>query len=243
MYPILFKIGSITFYSHGVLIVLGLLAGGLLSYFLAKKNGLATEKVADNIIYISIFGIIGARIAYLVLYPSQYSSITQIFLLWNGGLVSYGGFFLGGFALMAILRFQKQPILRWFDVFSTGLFMGMAVGRVGDLLAADYGSFSDGHFWTANPLLEAVLCIIIVIISSSAFIALGSRLRDGLVFILSLLIYTGGRFIIEFQRGDPILLMGLSLSQLFSIFIFILSLVSLTFLLKAKEKGNYGIIS
>ena len=39
MYPILFHLGSVNFYTHGLMVALGALIGGLIIYLLAKKEG------------------------------------------------------------------------------------------------------------------------------------------------------------------------------------------------------------
>ncbi len=244
MYPVLFKIGGLNFYSHGMLIVAGIIFAALLIFFLSKRSELNQSYLLDNIIYVSLFGMIGARIAYFILYPNQWSNLSQIFLLWQGGLVSFGGFILGAITLLILLKSQKQSVLPWLDLFAIGLPLGIAFARVGDWLAGDYGILSAAvinGFWAKfvnNPLLEAVLCVLILIILLSIFLFAKKKVSDGFIFLLSILIYTGGRFIIDFWRSDPDFFVGLSVGQTFSLIVFII--IGLLFIIMAR-KGRKGV--
>ena len=246
MYPVLFKIGSVVFYSHGVLLVAGIIFGALLVYLLSRRSELSQNYVLDNVIYVSLFGIIGARIAYFLLYPNQFNNISQVIFLWQGGLVSFGGFILGGITLFFLLKLQKQPILPWLDLFAIGLPLGIALGRVGDWSAGDYGILpvlAASGAWAQfvnNPLLEAGLCVLIVLILLFMFLFAKIKKIDGIIFLLSILIYSGGRFMIDFWRGDPSFLIGLSLGQLFSLLMFIVSAVVFALKIRKDRKGAYN---
>lgn len=244
MYPIIFQIGGLTFYSHGVLIVAGIFAGALLVYFLAKKLGLSRPNLFDNIIYTTLAGIIGSRLAYLFSYPNQFQNPIQFFRFSEGGLISYGGFIAGGLTLYLLLKSQKQPVMKWFDLFSAGLLLGLAFGRAGDYLTGDYGAMqASGVFSLAsNPLLESFLCLLVIVISLLILLVGKERFKEGTAFFVSVLIYSGGRFIIEFWRGDPDFFLGMSFSQIFSILVFIISLGLFILIRKMKQKGaNYEI--
>jgi len=242
MHPILFKIGNITFYSHGLLIVLGIIAAALLIFCLSKKNDLDRTYLLDNIVYVSLIGVIGARITYFILYPHQFESASQIILLWDGGLVSYGGFVLGALALFILLKIQKQPILKWLDLYVIGLFLGLFFGRIGDWFAGDYGTGLGVTRFTQSflptPLLEAGLCVLIVIFSLSIFLLGKKRLIDGLVLLSSILIYSGGRFIIDFWRGEMPIFLGLSTGQIFSLIVFAISLAIFVLMVRGEKERS-----
>lgn len=245
MHPILFKIGGLTFYSHGLFIVLGIIVGALLVYLLASKSGLDKTRLIDNIIYVCLIGVIGARVTYFILYPGQFESISQIIFLWQGGLVSYGGFVLGGLALFFLLRLQKQPILKWLDLFAIGLPFGLLLGRIGDWLAGDYGIFPLAKkaifgIQMPNPLVEAGFCALVVLILLSIFWFGRDKVKDGTIFLLSVLIYSGGRFIIDFWRYEAPVLFGLSAGQVFNIIVFLLATVIFILKLMREKKGAYN---
>src|SRR3989344_3914018 len=131
MYPILFHLGSVNFYTHGLMIALGAVLGGAIIFYLAKKEDLSRKYLLDTLIYSLFVGIIVARIAYLIFYYYQFSSWKDMFLIWYGGLVSFGGFVGGFLAAALILKKRHENVLRWFDLGIVGVLAGWAIGKVG----------------------------------------------------------------------------------------------------------------
>ena len=229
MYPILFSIGNLTVYTHGVVIVLGIILGAIIAYVSAKKENLNTEYFWDNIVYSVFFGIIGARLVYFIVYRSQFYSWKELFQIWNGGLVSYGGFFFGGVCLWLLLKYQKSNVARWFDFLAIGFFLGLSIGRIGEVFSGEYnGVYSHLSMpligvYNVVPvsLYEAILSLfifgIIYILNNKA----SKKEFPGLVAIISVLLYSLGRFIIDWWRVEPKNVYGLSLGQLVSLILFI----------------------
>ncbi len=79
MYPVLFSIGRVNIYTHGLMIVIGAILGGLLIYYLAKRQEIAASLTFDLIIYSLIGGLLGARILYVLLYYDQFLNFKEIF--------------------------------------------------------------------------------------------------------------------------------------------------------------------
>lgn len=137
MQPILFHLGPVAVYSFGVFIALGFLAGGFVAYRLAKRAGLATRNFIDYFLYAAVAGLIGARVWHLAFKPSQVHSLWQVFSLWGGGLSLQGGLAAAGLTLWFLLRRAGEPVLRWFDVLTIGLTVGLVIGKVGSFLNGD----------------------------------------------------------------------------------------------------------
>lgn len=243
MHPILFQLGAVTIYTHGLLAVLGIILGAAVAYYLAGKKGLKNPYFFDIIIFTALLGIIGARLAYFVLYRDQFENSSQIFFLWQGGLVSYGGFVVGAITFSLISRAQKQPVLRWFDFLSVGFFLGLMFGRIGDIFAGDYsgapitGSKFLGYFSSVPvPLYEAFLCLFIFALSLLAILRFYDRLQSGMVFLFSALVYTAGRFVIDFWRVENNWFWQISIGQAFSLIFLILSLCGMILLLTRRKE-------
>ena len=81
MYPILFNIGPVNFYSHGLLIALGALVGGGLIFYLAKRENLNRRHLIDLLLYSLVAGVLGARILYLILYYYQFANLKEMWFL------------------------------------------------------------------------------------------------------------------------------------------------------------------
>jgi len=243
MHPILFQIGSVTFYTHGVLAVIGIVLGSFVVYRLAKSNNLDTTFFFDNIVFTTLFGIIGARVAYFLIYPSSFESWTKVFYLWEGGLVSYGGFFLGIITFILLLRKQGQPVMKWLDVAAIGFFLGLLIGRIGDLFAGEFAgvptnsrllSILPNNNLIAIPFFEALLCLLIVITATLLYRRNYNNLTQRNLFLGSFFFYGLGRFIIDFGRYENDIILHLSLGQIVSLSVAIIAL--LLIILGARKK-------
>jgi len=224
MYPILFSIGQVNFYTHGLMIALGALAGGLTIYFLAKRENLLTRFLIDILIYSLFLGIIGARIVYLILYYYQFSNWHETFLIWYGGLVSFGGIATGFLAAGLILRKRGENVLRWFDLGIIGLLVGWSIGKIGCLLSGDIPgvlSFSKIAIWEQIPvsLFESIWALLLaagllyLLIWQKKWLLL---YRDGFLFFIGIAGYLLGRFVIDFWRKEDIIILNLNLGQITS---------------------------
>ncbi|HLC43924.1 MAG TPA: prolipoprotein diacylglyceryl transferase [Patescibacteria group bacterium] len=246
MYPILFKIGSLTFYTHGILAVLGIVICSLVVNSLAKKEKLDRTFLFDNIVWAVLVGIIGARITYFILYRDQFSSFMEIFLLQNGGMVSYGGFIPGAITFGLLLKSQKQSILKWFDLMSIGFAGGLFLGRIGNLMAGEYaGKLSSSRFAIDGilpiNLFEGIVVAVIAIILYFVYLKIRTeKYKGGLLIWLFVFLYGISRFIIDFWRDETILIWYLNLSQVTSL---ILALIALVYLMRRlpTRKGNTNV--
>lgn len=247
MHPILFQIGNLTFYTHGVVAVLGIFSGSLLAYFLARRNHLEVTYFFDNIVFTVLFGIIGARLAYFILYYDQFSKFTDLFKLWEGGLVSYGGIIFGALTFYLLSKAQKQPRAKWLDVMSIGFFLGFCLGRIGEIFAGEWaGVYSDSKILTLNylspvipiPFYEAVLCLLIAVAGLLVFLKIGDKLKSGLIFWGSIAAYSLVRFFIDFWRDDTYLFLNISFGQFFGALVFLLS--TYMFMKIIKSRNNNG---
>ncbi len=93
MHPILLKLGNFTIYSYGLFMVLGFSAGIVFVRHEVQKAGEDVEKAMDLICVITVAGIVGARLLYVLTnFHSFVQNPVEIFKFWNGGLVFYGGY-------------------------------------------------------------------------------------------------------------------------------------------------------
>jgi phosphatidylglycerol:prolipoprotein diacylglycerol transferase len=94
--------------------------------------------------------LIGARLLYVITNLGQFTNPLDAFAFWNGGVVAYGGF-LGGFVgTVVFCRMHRISLLRWVDCVAPALCLGLAITRVGCLLAGcDFG-----HPWNGPLAIE-----------------------------------------------------------------------------------------
>jgi phosphatidylglycerol---prolipoprotein diacylglyceryl transferase len=131
---------SIPIHSYGVMLGLSLVVGWYLTLGLAQKDGLPKETMANCYVFTALSAVIMSRVLYYVTNPDEFKSFWEIFALWRGGLVAYGGF-LGGFVGSVIyLRREKVPLWPWADVAAPSLASGLMLTRIGCyLFGCDFG--------------------------------------------------------------------------------------------------------
>ena len=144
MHPILIQLGKLPIHTFGMMMGAGFLAGILYSLRQARKWGIDPEFVFNLSFWIMLSGVLGSRINYIIVDLAQkgvrsefYREPFQLFAIWNGGLVWYGGFILATLVVIYYARRHKQPIWRLMDVLSPGCFIGLAIGRFGCVSAGD----------------------------------------------------------------------------------------------------------
>jgi phosphatidylglycerol:prolipoprotein diacylglycerol transferase len=242
MYPILWQIGRLNIYTHGVMIAAGAIVGGIVLYYIAKSKDFKTDFIFDLIVFSLFGGIIGARILYILIYFNQFENIKDMLSIWNGGLVSFGGIIGGLLVAFWYLRYKKENILQWLDMGIIGLMVGWSFGRIGCLLNGDsFGiiSISKLAIWGRVPtqLFESFWAIIV---AAMCYFGLKLkdkwRLPDGVIFISSIGLYCLGRFIVDFWRDESQFFWFLKTGQFGSLIIFLSAVIAILILIK-NNKG------
>lgn len=131
----LFHIGSFSISPFGVMLMLAFLAAYAQLSWGLKRLGVGNEEDASAILFAGgIGGIVGAKVYYAILYHDWH------LLFDRSGLVWYGGFILGGLAVIWVLHHRRLPPWRTADAAAAALALGYAVGRIGCFLVGDdYG--------------------------------------------------------------------------------------------------------
>ena len=84
---------------------------------------------------ILVGGILGGRLFYSILnFDFFLDNPQEIFMLWHGGLVWYGGFFGGLISASVYLKLKKKPFFKTADMVVPFVALGHAIGRIGCFL-------------------------------------------------------------------------------------------------------------
>jgi prolipoprotein diacylglyceryltransferase len=130
MYPELFHIGGFTLNSFGVMMALAFISAGFVGHWQFKKRGVKPDFVYGLLIAAVIGGLLGAKIHYLILHPSEWPGN----LLSGGGLVWFGGLFGAIVAVVIVTLLSKQRLAAVMDSGAMAVAVGYAVGRIGCFL-------------------------------------------------------------------------------------------------------------
>jgi phosphatidylglycerol:prolipoprotein diacylglycerol transferase len=192
---------------------LALIFGIFAFYKLAEKKGLNTSKIFDNIIWIILVGLIGARVGYMITHFSYYAKYPlDILKIWQGGLVFHGGFF-GGFLVMMIwlLRDERENLCKWLDSAIPALVLANGIGKIGCFLnGCCYGRKTSLPWAIKIPVLgDNIPRHPVQIYESLAFLLvfliliLINRKKfkfDGFIFFFGLILHSLVRFGLEYYR-------------------------------------------
>lgn len=251
MHPILFKIGPLTIHTYGVLVATGFIAALFVAINQAKKQGIPKENILDIGFYILLSAIIGSRLLYtLIEYKHYIKNPFDIFKIWEGGLVYYGGVLLAIPVAIIYVRKKNLPLWKLADSFAPAIAIGHAVGRFGCFSAGcchgkpmdlPWGvTFTDPHSLAIRgiPLHPTQLYESFAEFGIFLFLLSWAKRKsfDGELFGIYIILYSLTRFIIEFFRGDPargFIYNGISISQAISIVLFLTAII---FIIHRRKK-------
>ncbi len=253
MHPILLHIGSFSLYTYGFFIAVGLLSAIWVSQKIGKPQQVRPQIISDIYFIILLSGIVGGRLLYVMINFKSYStSLIDIFKIWNGGLVFFGGFITAVIAAAVYLKYKKIEIWKTADIIAPGVALAHAFGRIGCFFAGCcYGKECDlpiavkfTHPQSLAPLdvylhptqLYSVgsnltlFCILLFLMKRKKF--------DGMVFLSYIMLYALFRSIIEFFRGDfrgDFIFDFISMSQGIGFVVFIVAFI----LLNQLSRSSY----
>lgn len=253
---ILISIGPIKIYWYSITMLLAVLTGIYLTLKESKRIGI--YNYIEPLIYkIVIFGIIGARLYYVIFNFDIYKNdLLSIFKIWEGGLAIYGAIIGGFIAIVYDTKKNKQSILKITDTIVPGLILAQAIGRWGNffnheahggIVSLDFlqklhlpnfiisGMHINGMYYHPTFLYESIWCVLgfIVLITIRKI----SKRKPHIMTFTYFIWYGLGRFFIEGLRTDSLYLGSIRISQLVSILLIIVGLIGLI-LNKMKERRN-----
>jgi phosphatidylglycerol:prolipoprotein diacylglycerol transferase len=222
VHPIAFEFGSLTVHWYGVMVALGFLAGLWTAGRRAAQVGIQPEKVLDFGPWIIVGAIVGARLLYVISYWKDSFAgrpFLEVFMVWRGGLVYYGGLIGACLAVILYARLKAVPLWKFADILSPSIALGYFFGRIGCLMnGCCYGrechlpwaiSFPAPHEThpvggSATPVHPTQIYEALLSLGLYAGLAwLFRRKRfDGQVFASYLVCYAALRSLVELFRGD-----------------------------------------
>lgn len=233
---VLGEIFGLKIYSYGFMIGIGIICAVLLFLKRGTKRGYNEDKLFNATILTVILGILGGKVLYIITdWQLVVKDPSIIFKDFGNGFVIYGAIFGGALGISIYSIKNKWSILEIGDLIVPGLALAQGFGRIGCLLAGCcYGaetSSAIGIVFPEGSLAPVGVPLYPTQIFSSIFdfaLALfllwyGNKSKEkGKTLSMYMIIYSIGRFFVEFLRNDPRGNVGaLSTSQFISIFILI----------------------
>ena len=225
--PVAFSIGDFKVYWYGIVIGIGF----ALALFFALKNlrrfGIKSDGFIDCVLTGLIFGIIGARLFYVIFKWDYYSvHLDELFAIHNGGLAIYGGVIGALISACIVAKIKKLPVPALLDLAMMGFLIGQGIGRWGNFFNQEaFGTPTDLPWRMVSEntggvgvhpcfLYESLWCLLgffLLWLFSRKF-----RKYDGQIFLLYLVWYGLERMVVEGLRTDSLYtpIFGLRVSQI-----------------------------
>lgn len=243
--------------AYGFFIAIGLCFIMLYLRYQKYYKELDFDTALSAMIYALLIGGAGAKILYwitdpssfMILFNSKYPLLQRIQYSFSGGMVFLGGLIGAGIGVVLFLKKYKHiKPLKLLDMFAISMPILQMFGRVGCFFAGCcYGRVSNSCIAVQFPkgglapagvsVLPTQLFGVIgnFIIVITLLIYSKKNKHPGRIFGLYLIMYSIGRFIFEFFRGDEIrgIYGALSTSQWISIPLLVLGVI---LFVKAKEE-------
>jgi phosphatidylglycerol:prolipoprotein diacylglycerol transferase len=254
------EIGPLSISPHGVGIAVGFLLGAYVFLGWCRKAGLTDDQVYSLVNRAAIGSIIGARVAYVINHPGDFSNPLEIFAVWKGGISLLGG--IGGAVLAGVPKMRSEGLSFWkvMDLAVPCVAMGIIVGRIGDLVIADHlGKPTDFFLGYVCPSASTEIgspCLagpggavhqpaLYDLFSATLLLVLLLRFRkspryDGFLTLVFGAWYGTGRFIEDFFRIDETHGTGLTGSQWTAVTVLTLCLFCLVVLKDTPWQSGQG---
>lgn len=266
-----FTVFGIAIHWYAIIIVLGVFAGiGYALYRTRFEKGVTATDIADFAIWTILAAVIGARLYYVLTSLDEFDSLWDAISIWNGGIAIYGGIIGGAVAILIVSRvkhYEKQQVLRVFDMVGPAAMLGQIIGRWGNFINGEahgtqifddfflrMGLMGDADVaWNVKDqityyhptfLYESLWNLVGFLIINALY---KKKKFDGQIFLMYLAWYGFGRMLIEGLRTDSLMLGPVRISQLVGFLCFAVCTALLVYgLIRAKraeqEKEEYDAV-
>lgn len=258
MNSIAFKVFGITVRWYSIMIVVGILLAMMVSNSEVKKQNIDKEFFINLIFYIIVFGILGARIYYVLFNLNYYlANPIEIIMIWHGGLAIHGGIIAGLIVTLAYCKKYNYNTLKLLDIIVVGVILAQAIGRWGNFFNQEAygmattreslealhlpnfiidGMFIDGKYYQPTFLYESIWNLFGFIV----LIILRKRKNNktGQITACYLIWYSIGRIYIEHFRLDSLMLGSIKIAQLISLLLIIVGIILFLFSKKENNANN-----
>ncbi len=248
-------------YWYGVIIMLGIVAAFIHAVIRSKREGITTDDMLDMGIFTVLFGVLGARLYYVLttLKTHEYKNLIDVIAVWEGGLAIYGGIIAGCTALVLTAVYKKINPLKVMDAVGPGVMLAQAIGRWGNFmngeafgyevaegsllypfrmgLISDYTEGLTMRYYHPTFLYESLWNILGFVLISLVY---RKKKFNGQMALMYFTWYGFGRMFIEGLRTDSLYVGPFRISQVVGAVCFLAGATLLTvgFILSHKGKLN-----
>jgi phosphatidylglycerol:prolipoprotein diacylglycerol transferase len=249
-------LGIIQIYWYSIFIFLGMLAACIVIHKEFEKREIEEEFFINLSFNSIIFGVIGARL-YYVLFNLEYylASPIEIFKVWNGGLAIHGGIIAALIFIAIYCKKHKVYTSKVLDMIVVGLILGQAIGRWGNFFNSEaYGAITtaeelqklglpnfiiDGMYILGNYrqptfFYESIWCLFGFL--AMLIVRKYKYLKRGQLTGFYLLWYGIERYLVEAVRADSLMFGPVKIAQIVSLIYIAIGIYML--FIKSRKKDD-----
>lgn len=251
MYPILFQIGSFSFFTHGILQAIGFLVAVLWFLKTAQKRHFHLEFIADHFVSLFLTSLIAARVFWIFAFWDRYEdNLFSIISIWDMGYLFWGG--IAGFLIIFYYHCKKhqEKFSQWMEIIAPATLIALLFDTFGAFMGGDqYGTPTDLPWGVAfeNPdipftipihpiqLYFAIMLIFALIVLQ---LLRQKNVKPSAIGIFGLLMFSLIAFFTEFFRGDEMgFYGGLRFTQIIELCVMAISIAALFFQKRRSQAG------
>ncbi|MCX7695162.1 MAG: prolipoprotein diacylglyceryl transferase [Caloramator sp.] len=252
--PIAFNLFGIAIRWYGILIATGMLVALIIAKINSKFLNVDYDKFIDCALISLPFGIIGARLYYVIFnYKLYLHNPIDVLNIRQGGLAIHGGIIFGILAAYIYSKRRRINLLTYLDLAAPSIVLAQSIGRWGNFFNQEAhggevskefiskfpefiqrGMFIDGKYYHPTFLYESIWNLITFIFLM--FIIRYIITKRGKIFFIYILLYSIGRFFIEALRTDSLMIGPFRTAQIISV---IGILISIIYLISNRGKELY----
>jgi len=229
--------------------MLGVVAAAFLGQAEARRRGLNPDYIWDSLFWIVLAGIVGARIWHIFSPPPSmvaqgittgwyFAHPLDMINIRNGGLGIPGAIIGGALALWIYCRGKKISFLALVDAIIPGVALAQAIGRWGNFFNQElYGKptnlpwkiyidpahrapgYENYNYFTPLFLYESLWNLLNMAVLLWVARRFEKWLKPGDIFYMYMIMYSIGRFCLEFLRVDASQVAGINFNQTFVIIV------------------------
>jgi phosphatidylglycerol:prolipoprotein diacylglycerol transferase len=196
-------------------------------------------------VWVLLGGLISARLGHVAdNWPAYAPDPVRILAFWGGGIAVTAAPIGSTIAGIVAARRLRLPVGAMLDVSAIGIVVGLAIGRIGDVINGEHHAVACGglpwciRYTHPETLGQAAYVHPVVVYDGLFDLALAAaaylfwrrewlRPPQGRAYLIVLGLYGAGRFASSFLRLDPIVLAGLQEAQILGIAYVAISVVLL----------------
>lgn len=236
--PVIFDFGGFELRWYSLLILVAVIVAYFLINSESRRHRIKNDFVFNVLFWALIFGIIGARLYYVIFNFGAYKNdLSEIWKIWHGGLAIHGGLLFGLITIILYCKKYNAKTLKILDIVAPSLLIAQAIGRWGNFFNQEaYGSiveystlanmkiipqfiidnmYIQGAYRLPMFYFESLFCLLGFILIM--IFRRRKHTKNGQVLSFYLIWYGILRFFVEIFRSDSLMIADIKVAQIISV--------------------------